>query len=57
MKKGFSILLLLALCLCTGLSMKAQTTYYKPGSRLSLSEINAGDNLFIYVMLLCEWKS
>lgn len=51
--KKLTSLLMLALFLFTGLSMKAQeseTTYYRPGSRLSLSEISEGTNVFIYVM-------
>ena len=44
-------MLLLALFLFTGLSMKAQDpTYYRPGSRLSLDEISVGTNAFIYTM-------
>ena len=42
---------MLALFLFTGLSMKAQDpTYYRPGSRLSLSQITEGRNVFIYSM-------
>ena len=42
---------MLALFLFTGLSMKAQDpTYYRPGSRLSLSQISEGTNVFIYSM-------
>ncbi|MCI5508646.1 MAG: hypothetical protein MR401_07425 [Bacteroidales bacterium] len=49
--KKLSSLLLLALFLFTGLSMKAQDpTYYRPGSRLSLSQITEGTNVFIYSM-------
>lgn len=49
--KKLSSLLLLALFLFTGLSMKAQDpTYYRPGSRLSLSDISEGMNVFIYSM-------
>ena len=49
--KKLSSLLLLALFLFTGLSMKAQDpTYYRPGSRLSLSQISEGMNVFIYSM-------
>ena len=49
--KKLTSLLLLALFLFTGLSMKAQDpTYYRPGSRLSLSQISEGTNVFIYSM-------
>ena len=49
--KKLSSLLLLALFLFTGLSMKAQDpTYYRPGSRLSLDDISVGTNVFIYSM-------
>lgn len=49
--KKLSSLLLLALFLFTGLSMKAEDpTYYRPGSRLSLSQITEGTNVFIYSM-------
>lgn len=49
--KKLSSLLLLALFLFTGLSMKAENpTYYRPGSRLSLSQITEGTNVFIYSM-------
>lgn len=46
--RKISFLLVLFLLLM-GNSTKAQT-YYSPGKRLSLSEINEGTNLFIYVM-------
>lgn len=49
--KKLTSLLMLALFLFTGLSMKAQDpTYYRPGSRLSLSQISEGTNVFIYSM-------
>ena len=49
--KKLTSLLMLALFLFTGLSMKAQNpTYYRPGSRLSLTQIREGMNVFIYSM-------
>ena len=49
--KKLTSLLMLALFLFTGLSMKAQDpTYYRPGSRLSLDDISVGRNVFIYSM-------
>lgn len=47
--RKLSFLLVLFLLLM-GNGTKAQTTYYSPGTRLSLSEIGEGTNLFIYVM-------
>ena len=42
--------LVLVLALSAGLSLNAQTTWYSPGTRLGINEINAGDNVFIYSM-------
>lgn len=53
--RKISFLLVLFLLLM-GNSTKAQT-YYSPGKRLSLSEINEGTNLFIYVMCYVNGKS
>ena len=41
---------MLMLALSAGLSLNAQTTWYSPGDRLGINEINAGDNVFIYSM-------
>ena len=51
--KKLSSLLLLALFLFTGLSMKAQVlvsqgVYYKPGARIDMSTVTAGQKVFIY---------
>ena len=40
--------LVLVLALSAGLSLNAQTTWYSPGTRLGIDEINAGDVVFIY---------
>ena len=42
--------LALVLALSAGLSLNAQTTWYSPGTRLGIDEINAGDDVFIYSM-------
>ena len=42
--------LVLVLALSVGLSLNAQTTWYSPGTRLGIDEINAGDDVFIYSM-------
>ena len=42
--------LVLVLALSAGLSLNAQTTWYSPGRRLGIDEINAGDVVFIYSM-------
>lgn len=42
--------LVLVLALSAGLSLNAQTTWYSPGTRLGIDEINAGDDVFIYSM-------
>ena len=42
--------LVLVLALSAGLSLNAQTTWYSPGTRLGIDEINAGDVVFIYSM-------
>ncbi|MBS7396192.1 MAG: hypothetical protein KIG35_05875, partial [Prevotellamassilia sp.] len=47
--KKLSSLLLLALFLFTGLSMKAQG-WYAPGERLDVSSITEGTDVFIYSM-------
>ena len=47
---------MLALFLFTGLSMKAQTSqisgYMKPGNRVSVSDLNVGDCVFVYSMCI-----
>ena len=49
---------MLALFLFTGLSMKAQTSqisgYMKPGNRVSVSDLNVGDCVFVYSMCIDE---
>lgn len=42
--------LVLVLALSAGISLNAQTTWYSPGTRLGIDEINAGDDVFIYSM-------
>ena len=42
--------LALVLALSAGLSLNAQTTWYSPGTRLGIEQINAGDKVFIYSM-------
>lgn len=42
--------LVLVLALSAGLSLNAQTTWYSPGTRLGIEQINAGDKVFIYSM-------
>ena len=42
--------LVLVLALSAGLSLNAQTTWYSPGTRLGIDDINAGDVVFIYSM-------
>ena len=42
--------LVLVLALSAGFSLNAQTTWYSPGTRLGIDEINAGDVVFIYSM-------
>lgn len=42
--------LVLVLALSAGLSLNAQTTWYSPGRRLGIDEVNAGDVVFIYSM-------
>lgn len=51
--KKLTSLLMLALFLFTGLSMKAQVlvsqgVYYKPGARIDMSTVTAGQKVFIY---------
>ena len=48
--KKLSSLLMLALFLFTGLSMKAQTGWYAPGERLDVRSITPGTDVFIYSM-------
>ncbi len=48
--KKLSALLMLALFLFTGLSMKAQTGWYAPGERLDVRSITPGTDVFIYSM-------
>ena len=48
--KKLTSLLMLALFLFTGLSMKAQTGWYAPGDRLDVSTITPGTDVFIYSM-------
>ena len=48
--KKLTSLLMLALFLFTGLSMKAQTGWYAPGDRLDVSKITPGTDVFIYSM-------
>ena len=54
--KKLTSLLMLALFLFTGLSMKAQTSqisgYMKPGNRVSVSDLNVGDCVFVYSMCI-----
>ena len=56
--KKLTSLLMLALFLFTGLSMKAQTSqisgYMKPGNRVSVSDLNVGDCVFVYSMCIDE---
>lgn len=42
--------LVLVLALSAGLSLNAQTTWYSPGSRLGIDQINVNDVVFIYSM-------
>ena len=42
--------LVLVLALSAGLSLNAQTTWYSPGTRLGIDEINVDDVVFIYSM-------
>ena len=42
--------LVLVLALSAGFSLNAQTTWYSPGTRLGIDEIDAGDVVFIYSM-------
>ena len=42
--------LVLVLALSAGFSLNAQTTWYSPGTRLGIDEIDAGDDVFIYSM-------
>ena len=42
--------LVLVLALSAGLSLNAQTTWYSPGTRLGIDQINVNDVVFIYSM-------
>lgn len=42
--------LVLVLALSAGISLNAQTTWYSPGTRLGIDEINVDDVVFIYSM-------